>query len=58
VHPAPSARTRRESADGFRFGVDLLVRGLADLRTRGGEDGRGEDAEVGPAGLEPTTSTV
>ncbi|WP_310889631.1 TetR/AcrR family transcriptional regulator C-terminal domain-containing protein [Clavibacter capsici] len=35
VHPEPSARTRRESADGFRFGVDLLVRGLADLRTDG-----------------------
>ncbi|WP_080754838.1 TetR family transcriptional regulator [Clavibacter michiganensis] len=63
VDPEPSARTRRESADGFRFGVDLLVRGLADLRTEGHgpvdrdrADGPGET--VGPAGLEPTTSTV
>jgi TetR/AcrR family tetracycline transcriptional repressor len=57
VQPAPSARARRESAEGFRFGVDLLVRGLSDLRgTRpvAAETTR----EVGPAGLEPTTSTV
>jgi TetR/AcrR family tetracycline transcriptional repressor len=52
VQPAPSARTRREAADGFRFGVELLVRGLGDLRSQGHGNG------VGPAGLEPTTSTV
>jgi TetR/AcrR family tetracycline transcriptional repressor len=63
VHPAPSARTRRESADGFRFGVELLVRGLTELRAHGREAGGPGPADrdgktVGPAGLEPTTSTV
>ncbi|WP_445338645.1 TetR/AcrR family transcriptional regulator [Clavibacter sp. CFBP 8614] len=41
-----------DARDGFDFGIDLLVRGLASLRGR--ETGSG----VGPAGLEPTTSTV
>jgi TetR/AcrR family tetracycline transcriptional repressor len=63
VQPAPSARTRREAADGFRFGVELLVRGLGDLRSHGhgagGRDQADRDGKrVGPAGLEPTTSTV
>ncbi|WP_086518284.1 TetR/AcrR family transcriptional regulator C-terminal domain-containing protein [Clavibacter michiganensis] len=41
-----------EATDAFDFGIDLLVRGL---ESRGG---RGAVTEVGPAGLEPTTSTV
>ena len=46
----------RETEDGFAFGIDLLVRGLISLVDAGGDaDTAGG---VGPAGLEPTTSTV
>ncbi|OQJ64477.1 TetR family transcriptional regulator [Clavibacter tessellarius] len=41
-----------EAADAFDFGIDLLVRGLSSIGARGA------GPEVGPAGLEPTTSTV
>ena len=46
----------QDAADGFAFGVDLLVRGLISREDAGGEAGAASG--VGPAGLEPTTSTV